>query len=132
MRRSREDRPPWLCHPLTAPGGLPGHHPGGQRGHLPTSRQVEQLGLGPGAAGRAQPPCSWRLPLALLSARWVRVGSILRGASTCASDTQHVSPHMNGLLPEYCPPLKCQPLGDRDCVLFILVSPAPHRAGILG
>lgn len=42
---------------------------------LPTSRQVEQLGLGPGAAGRAQPPCSWRLPLALLSARWVRVGS---------------------------------------------------------
>lgn len=57
---------------------------------------------------------------------------ILRGASTCASDTQHVSPHMNGLLPEYCPPLKCQPLGDRDCVLFILVSPAPHRAGILG
>lgn len=36
-------------------------------------------------------------------------------------------PHrMRGLFSQHWPPLKRQPLGGRDCVLFILISPTPN------
>lgn len=37
-----------------------------------------------------------------------------------------MSHHMHGLFSQHWPPLKRQPLGGRDCVLFIFISPTPN------